>query len=467
MQETGREGVGTSSIFSFSPPPPLIPISPAVFDSSSCFPHVCIMETFTQTRTRAVAATLSLTAPLCVYIYSFYRDDVALSSCRFWCCTHFLSLAYSPASLASALNMHLLGVELWCCRCNRYFIIDTIIVVVVVAVCVPVFITVSAARVYTGILLGAAVIVLCRLWRFLPSHKRWVEQQASKMAAKLVAERRIMRPSTQLPWLPPEDPSTGRKDAVASPVYYPCAAPSSTLFCSYCCGAPVSGYGVPLPTPPFTGGGHLPYGGYTMPPPTPPPPPPLAIRSSFSSPGSLSPCGPLGRSPCSLLLPPPSPLPQQQVGDRTTLDRKGSPALSHRVSMASRASSGRHSSVGAIAGEGDARADLMHSLPASPVPLVLQGASYASLEVKSLAPNASRSPQGSHHLRSGASPSSVFLSQGDGTSLSGSSHHLRCQRSRSSSPPYSFLGERPLWQGKPSASPSRSPIPASPALHHV
>ncbi|TPP51276.1 putative integral membrane protein [Leishmania donovani] len=239
--------------------------------------------------------------------------------------------------------MHLLGVELWCCRCNRYLIIDTIISVVVAAVCVPVFITVSAARAYTGILLGAAVIVLCRLWRFLPSHKRWVDQQACKMAAKLVAERRIVRPPTQLPWLPPEDPSNGRKDAVASPLYYPCATPSSAPSCNYYCGAPVSGY-------------------------------------------------------------------DQQVDDHTMLDRNGSPAFSHRVSMASLTSSGRHSSVAAIAGEGDARVDLMHSLPAPPVPLALQGASYASLEVKSLAANASRSRQGSHYLRSGASPSSVFLS---------------------------------------------------------
>ncbi|AYU79036.1 hypothetical protein LdCL_230022400 [Leishmania donovani] len=306
--------------------------------------------------------------------------------------------------------MHLLGVELWCCRCNRYLIIDTIISVVVAAVCVPVFITVSAARAYTGILLGAAVIVLCRLWRFLPSHKRWVDQQACKMAAKLVAERRIVRPPTQLPWLPPEDPSTGRKDAVASPLYYPCATPSSAPSCNYYCGAPVSGYDVPSLPSPFTDGGPLPYRGYTVPPPTPPPPPPLTMRSSFSSPRSPSPSGPLGRSPCSLLLLPPSPLPQQQVDDHTMLDRNGSPAFSHRVSMASLTSSGRHSSVAAIAGEGDARVDLMHSLPAPPVPLALQGASYASLEVKSLAANASRSRQGSHYLRSGASPSSVFLS---------------------------------------------------------
>lgn len=331
--------------------------------------------------------------------------------------------------------MHLLGLELWCCRCNRYLIIDTIISVVVVCVCVPVFIIVSAARVYTGILLGVAVIALCRLWRFLPSHKRWVEQQACKMAAKLVAERRIVRPPTQLPWLPPEDPSTGRKDAVASPVYYPCAAPSSTPFCSYCCGAPVSGYDVPSLPSPFTDSGHLPCRGYTVPPPTPPPPPPLTMRSSFSSPRFPSPSDPLGHSPCSLLLLPPSSLPQQQVGDHTKFERNGSPSLYHCVSMTSRASSGRHSSVAAIAGEGDSRAESMRSLPASPVPLALQDASYASLEAKSLAANAPRSRQGSHYLLSGASPSSVFLSQGGGASLSGSSHHLRRQWSRSASPP--------------------------------
>ncbi|KPI85319.1 hypothetical protein ABL78_5631 [Leptomonas seymouri] len=86
--------------------------------------------------------------------------------------------------------------------CNRYFLIDMLITLVVVAVCLPVFITVYASRVYTGILLGLAVIFFLKLWRFLPSHRDWVERQARKKAELLVAEWRMVRPPTQVLYTP-------------------------------------------------------------------------------------------------------------------------------------------------------------------------------------------------------------------------------------------------------------------------
>nr|CAJ2473852.1 unnamed protein product [Leishmania braziliensis] len=223
--------------------------------------------------------------------------------------------------------MHFLGVELWCCRCNRYIIIDTIIVAVVVMVCVPVFITVSAARVYTGILLGVAVIILGRLWRFLPSHKRWVERQACKMAVKLVAENRTVRPPTQLPWLPPADPSANGSGAVVVPFYYPCAAPSSSPFCRYYRSTPVPSYDVTSNPSTFTNDGHMLYGGSAVSPPT--PPPPLAMPLAFSSPRFPSLSGPLGYSPYSLLLLSSSPQLLHQVRDHSALHRNEPSAPSH------------------------------------------------------------------------------------------------------------------------------------------
>ncbi|KAG5501309.1 hypothetical protein JIQ42_06310 [Leishmania sp. Namibia] len=348
--------------------------------------------------------------------------------------------------------MQLLGVELWCCRCNRYLIIDTIIFAVVVTVCVPFFISVSAARVYAGILLGVAVIFICRLWRFLPSHKRWVERQAGKMAAKLVTRRCIVRPPIQLQWLVPEDPPASGSGSMAAPLCYQCTAPSSPRARNYQSGAPVSGHAVPSAAS-STHGCHLPYGGWAA-------PPPLATRSPFSLPQASLFASPPGSSPSQLLLLP-SPL-RQQVSDHAALGDNGSAAFSHRAFMASRASSGQRSSAASIEGGGDARVDWIHSLP-----LALEGASYVSPEGGSLAPSAYLSRQGSHCLRGGDSPSRVFLSQSGGPSLGGSGRRSYRQRSRSPSPPYSFRGERPLWQGWPKASPTHSPCPASPVSYYA
>ncbi|KAG5478962.1 hypothetical protein CUR178_05543 [Leishmania enriettii] len=348
--------------------------------------------------------------------------------------------------------MRLLGVQLWCCRCSRYLIIDTIIFAVVVTVCVPVFITVSAARVYTGILLGVAVIFICRLWRFLPSHKRWVERQAGKMAAKLVTRRCTLQPPIQLQWLVPEDPPASGSGSMAVPLCYQCTAPSLPRVRNYRSGASVSGHTV-LSAASSTHGGHLPYGDCAA-------PPPLATRLPFSSLQTSSFASPLGSSPSRLLLPP-SPL-QQQVSDHAALGDIGSAAFSHRAFMPSRASSGQRSSAASIAGGGDARVDWMHSLP-----LALEGASYVSPEGGSLAPSAYRPQQGSHSLRGGDSPSRVFLSQSGGPPLGGSGHRSYRQRSRSPSPPYSFRGERPLWQGWPKASPTHSPCPAPPVSYYA
>ncbi|KAG5478739.1 hypothetical protein LSCM1_06143 [Leishmania martiniquensis] len=335
--------------------------------------------------------------------------------------------------------MQLWGVELWCCHCNRYLVIDIVIFAVIVTVCVPLFIAFSAARVYTGILLGAAVIFLCRLWRLLPSHKRWVEQQACKMAAKLVSERRAVLPPNQLQWLLPGSSLPGRSGAMAVPLYYSCAPTSFSAY-DYYGAAPVSGYDAPSP-PSFTHGRHLPYGGFAE------PPRPLGMHSPFSSPHAPSLAGPLGCSPSRLLLPSSAPL-QQEVGDYATLGNNEFAALSYRVSMSSRASSGQRGFMASVAGGGDAEVDWTQSLP-----LTLEDPSCVSLEGGSRAPSAFCSRKGSLSLRGGHSPPLVLLSQG------GSGNRSHHQRSHSSSSP------DPFAQGRPSVSPTRSPFPVPPVSY--
>ncbi|KAL7698007.1 hypothetical protein NQL31_003342 [Lotmaria passim] len=94
--------------------------------------------------------------------------------------------------------MFIFGVEYSPFSCDRYTAIDGIITLVVVAVCLPVFITIYASRIYTGILLGLAVVFFFKLWRFLPSYQRWMERKAQRKAERLVAEWRMARPSTQV-----------------------------------------------------------------------------------------------------------------------------------------------------------------------------------------------------------------------------------------------------------------------------
>ncbi|KPA83858.1 hypothetical protein ABB37_02053 [Leptomonas pyrrhocoris] len=98
--------------------------------------------------------------------------------------------------------MFVCGVEFSPFSRSRYCVIDCFITFVVAAVCLPVFVMVAASRVYTGVLLGLAAVFFCKLWRFLPSHRRWVEHQARKRAECLVAEWRTMRPSAQGSYTP-------------------------------------------------------------------------------------------------------------------------------------------------------------------------------------------------------------------------------------------------------------------------
>lgn len=113
--------------------------------------------------------------------------------------------------------MILFGVEILSFSCNRYVIVDTIITLVVVAVCVPVFVMVPPSRVYTGILLGLAVVFFLKLWRFLPSHRRWVERQARKKAEELVSEWCASRPPAQLPGTPTANTGVVEMSAVTTP----------------------------------------------------------------------------------------------------------------------------------------------------------------------------------------------------------------------------------------------------------
>jgi hypothetical protein len=92
--------------------------------------------------------------------------------------------------------MSLCGVEYSPFSCDRYFAVDGVVAGVVVAACLPVFITVPASRVYTGILMGLALVFILKLWRLLPSHRRWVERHAERRAERLVSQWRTAPPTT-------------------------------------------------------------------------------------------------------------------------------------------------------------------------------------------------------------------------------------------------------------------------------
>ncbi|KAK7196033.1 hypothetical protein NESM_000536900 [Novymonas esmeraldas] len=322
--------------------------------------------------------------------------------------------------------MQLLGVELWCCHVNRYLIIDAIIAAVVVVVCVPIFIAVSAARVYTGVLLGVDVIFFCKLWRFLPSHQRWAARQAGAMADKLVAERRLTRPPAQQPWAPPADASTSDSGggALRSPLYSPYMYPTaSTPFVPICYDGrsghttwPTTSTLPSRPTSSSADGGRVPYGNNVA------LPPPLSLRTSASSPLPPVLCAtpayhgaapPMQR----LLLPPATAAPPPHRS-ALTLSWPVSPTHGGAVSR------------WGDAAEGPERGEVQRGSRASSV----------------------------HHSRR----DSPYVRGGGGTSLlSACPSHIH---RRSPSPPQAELGEMPVWHTRTSTVTSHSPSPPPPLL---
>ncbi|KAG5504456.1 hypothetical protein JKF63_04908 [Porcisia hertigi] len=368
--------------------------------------------------------------------------------------------------------MHIFGVELWCCRCSGYLIIDTVIFVVVVMVCVPLFILFKELRAYTAVLLIVAIVFICRLWRFLPSHKRWVEQQACIMAAKLMERGCVVRPPAQEPCFAPSSLSTGEGGVVAEWPSYLSAAPSPYVDRYYSVG-PLGGYR--MSSSPFRDDAHLPYGGSTEPisystPLPPSPPSPLAIRvpsfpRSLSQPSPLSYPLPSAHPPCFPSLPP-----LQQVTHHTALGNSRAYTLSRDASIESRASSRPRSPAAAMPGGCDGGIISMRACPIPPAPLSIHDALHLDPGAALLSPNAHCSRQSASSLCGGVPPSSVFFSQGD--VLACNSRDGRCcfQTGRSSSPPYAMPGEWPLWQQQRQAFASRSFSSLPPTLgatHYV